>query len=112
MVVGFNFGFAGDKNDPKCNMGFDSDTLSKKYSKQLKKLKFGQKFGQKSKMGFQAYNSKGVDKNGATCNMGFFGRITKIYPPTLANLNWPTLAKHAPKGRASKGGAPKGEGQT
>ena len=29
-------------------------------------------------MGFRAYNSKGVDKNGAKCNMGF-GRITKIY---------------------------------
>ena len=29
-------------------------------------------------MGFRAKNSKGVDKNGAKCNMGF-GRITKIY---------------------------------
>ena len=28
-------------------------------------------------MEFRAYNSKGVDKNGAKCNMGF-GRITKI----------------------------------
>ena len=25
-----------DKNDPKCDMGFDSDTISKKCSKQLK----------------------------------------------------------------------------
>ena len=30
-------------------------------------------------MGFRAYDSKGVDKNGAKCNMGF-GRRTKIYP--------------------------------
>ena len=29
-------------------------------------------------MGFRAYNSKGVDKNGAKCNLGF-GRVTKIY---------------------------------
>ena len=29
-------------------------------------------------MGFKAYNSKGVDRNGAKCNMGF-GRTTKIY---------------------------------
>ena len=27
-------------------------------------------------MGFRAYNSKGVDKNGAKCNMGF-RRITQ-----------------------------------
>ena len=30
-------------------------------------------------MGFRAKNSKGVDKHGAKCNMGF-GRITKSYP--------------------------------
>ena len=33
----------------------------------------------KSEKGFRAHNSKGVDKNGAKCNMGF-GRISKIYP--------------------------------
>ena len=32
----------------------------------------------KSEKGFRAHNSKGVDKNGAKCNMGF-GRISKIY---------------------------------
>ena len=25
MVVGFNLGLAGQKNDPKCNIGFNSD---------------------------------------------------------------------------------------
>ena len=30
----------------------------------------------KNKMGFRAYNSTGVDKNGANCNMEF-GRMTK-----------------------------------
>ena len=32
----------------------------------------------KSKMGFRAYSSKGVDKNGAKCDVGL-GRMTKIY---------------------------------
>ena len=36
-------------------------------------------------MGFRAYNSKGVDKNGAKCNM-WFGRITKIYLPPPEKL--------------------------
>ena len=32
-----------DKNDPKCNMGFESDTLSKKKMlKTAENLKFGQ----------------------------------------------------------------------
>ena len=37
------------------------------------------KIRQKNTMGFRAYNSKGVDKNGAKCNMGF-GRKSKIHP--------------------------------
>ena len=40
----------------------------------------------KNKMVFRAYNSKGVDKNGAKCNMGF-GHISKIY------LDWTTDEK-------------------
>ena len=32
-----------------------------------------------SEIGFTAYNSKGVDKNGAKCNVGF-GRVTEICP--------------------------------
>ena len=72
-----------DTNREKCNMGFDSDTFTKK-----KKLKTAEKFKLdknkvKSKMGFRAYNSKGVDKNGAKCNMGF-GRIIKIYLALVA----------------------------
>ena len=46
----------------------------------------------KSKMGFRAYNSKGVDKNGAKCNMGF-GRTTKIYQRLrlTRDFGWPSL---------------------
>ena len=58
-------------------MGFDSDTFTKKLLQTAENLKLD-KNKVKSKMGFRAYNSKGVDKNGAKCNMGF-GRITKIY---------------------------------
>ena len=48
----------------------------RKCSKQLKKLKFGQN-EVKSKMEFRAYNSKGVDKNGAKCNMGFGQKLRR-----------------------------------
>ena len=35
--LGFGgFGVRPDKNDPKCNMGFDSDTFSKNCSEQPK----------------------------------------------------------------------------
>ena len=52
----------------------------------------------KSEKGFRAHNSKGVDKNGAKCNMGF-GRISKIYP-TFSGCTCPTtfetvLAPHS-----------------
>ena len=40
--MGFNFGYWPDKNDPKCDMGFDSDTVSKKMLKTAEKLWFGQ----------------------------------------------------------------------
>ena len=56
------------KNDPKCIVGFDSDTFSEKMLKTTVKLE----------MRFKAYSSKGVDKNGAKCNKGF-GRVTKIF---------------------------------
>ena len=36
LVVGFSCGFGRTKTTPKCNMGFDSDTLSKKMLKHLK----------------------------------------------------------------------------
>ena len=36
-------------------------------------------------MGFRAYNSQGVDKNGAKCNLGF-GRKTTIYPCARAGF--------------------------
>ena len=56
-------------------------------------------------MGFRAYNSKGVDKNGATCNMGF-GRITKIYQIARAwklFLLLPRILLHRPAGKIPKG---------
>ena len=58
-------------------MGFDSDTLSKTCSKQLKN-EVWTKLRSKVRWGFGTYDSKGVDKNVAKCSMGF-GRITKIY---------------------------------
>ena len=54
-----------DKKVPKCNMGFDSDTFTKKMFKTAEKLKLGQN-EEKSKM--------------------VFGRITKIYPPKFIAL--------------------------
>ena len=52
-------------------------TPSRKMLKTKEKLKLD-KNKVKSKMVFRAYNSEGVDKNGAKCNVEF-GRITKIY---------------------------------
>ena len=49
------------------DMGFDFDTFTEK--KSLKQLKIEV---------FTVFNSKGMDKNRAKCNMGF-GRMTKIY---------------------------------
>ena len=51
-------------------MGFDSDSSTKKCPKKTEKLKLEKK-KVKSKMGFRAYNLKGMDKNQAKCNMGF-----------------------------------------
>ena len=69
MVQGVE-GVWPDKNDPKCNMGFDSLSFSKKKMlRTAEKLKFGQKQGKK-KDGVQGVqNSKGVDKNVAKCNI-------------------------------------------
>ena len=49
-------------------MLFDSDTFTKN-DQNSRKLKLD-KNKVKSKMEFRAYYSKGVDKNGAKCNMG------------------------------------------
>ena len=38
-------------------------------------------------MGFRAYNSKGLDKNGAKCNMGFSGVRLKSAVGTLHEKN-------------------------
>ena len=46
--------------------------------KTAEKLMFGQN-EVKRKMGFRAYSSKGVDKNGAKCNVEF-GRKTENLP--------------------------------
>ena len=82
-MLGFLFGFGGTKTTR--NVTWVSIlTLCRKMLKTAEKLKFGQN-KVKSKMGFRAYTSKGVDKNGATCNMGF-GRVTKIYLRMLQPL--------------------------
>ena len=69
-----------DKNGEKCNMGFDSDTFTKKMFKTAEKLKLD-KNKAKNKMGFRAYNlKKGGQKWGKMqYNMGF-GRKSSIYP--------------------------------
>ena len=51
----------------------------------------------KSKTVFRAYSSKGVDKNGAKCNM-VFGRTTKINPrpSSAANHSICPVARRTP----------------
>ena len=59
----------------KCNIGVRFWHFVEKNAQNSSKIEVEQKWG-KSKMGFRAKNSKGVDKTVAKCKMGF-GRITK-----------------------------------
>ena len=55
-------------------------------------------------MGFRAYNSKGVDKNRAKCNMGFRAYNSKGVDKKTQNVIWGSgvLLKSTKKGKKAK----------
>ena len=71
--LGFQPPFPGTKTTRNVTWGsILTPCRKKKMLKTAGKLKLD-KNKKKGKMEFRAYNSKGVDKNGAKCNMGFSG---------------------------------------